>query len=627
MWIPLATVRQQSRVEPSLHVVAPDRSALVAVLEERLGRHTRVRHHATLPPVRTLGSADLLVIDLDDGRHSPDPRQLLPLLARLEVWLVYGDCTVSAHWLDAARWPNVHFVHCDEMERAAGLQSLTASLLQRVAGPSSAEIAALVLAREPGLEEVEPLVRAVCEGPWEVRHPAQLAAAAAISLAAVKRTLEALGFDRVEHFITYVRWVVFEQLVGVHRLRVPLARRLAGIGDPSNLRRQMERARRGSARALRRLKALGASLAILLVPLTGAACRDRAAGQGAGSVAVAATAGSDSAIALPVVGAEVRRGDLIITIRTTGQVRAERQVSLKGEAQGTVDAVLVRPGDRVENGQVLVRLDVRPLDLAVREADSQLEEARGRYGDILLGEDTTDAAPGAVERRRNARLRTGVDGAEARLERAKLDRERATMRAPFGGTVDQVQAVVGQRVGAGDPIATVVDLGSLIVEAAVLEHDLPLVRRGAMAAVTLAAANGRAYPARVLAVLPLVDTTTRSGRALVRVRTGDGVLRPGMYADVELEATRLADRVIVPAPAIIERDGRPLVFRYHAGKAEWVYVTPGRSNGRETEILPDSATGRPAVQAGDTVLVEGHLTLTHDAPVRILSREASPAKF
>ncbi len=289
---------------------------------------------------------------------------------------------------------------------------------------------------------------------------------------------------------------------------------------------------------------------------------------------------------MPVVGAPVRRGDLILTIHTTGRVCAGRQMSLKGETQGTVEAVLARPGDRVDSGAVLVRLDPRPFDLAVREAESQLEEARGRYRDILLGEDTTDAAPGAVERRRNARLRTGVDGAEARLERAQLDRERATLRAPFGGTVDQVQAVVGQRLGAGDPIATVVDLRSLIVEAAVLEHDLPLVRRGATAAVSLAAGGDRPYPGRVLAVLPLVDTTTRAGRALVRVRTGDGMLRPGMYAEVEFEATRLRDRVIVPAPAIIERDGRPLVFCYRGGKAECVYVAPARSNGKRRRSCP-----------------------------------------
>ena len=340
-----------------------------------------------------------------------------------------------------------------------------------------------------------------------------------------------------------------------------------------------------------------------------------------GSAARAAPAPRDSGIALPVVGVPVRRGDLILTISTTGEVRAERQVALQAEAQGTVASVAVRPGARVAEGQVLLQLDPRPFDLAVREAEASLADAEVRYRDILIGDDTTDMSPVALERRRNARLRAGMDGAEARLARAELDRERATIRAPFGGTVDRIDVVPGQHVSAGAPLATLVDLRSLLVEAAVLEHDLPLIRRGATATVSLAAGGDRTFPGTVLAVLPLVDTTTRAGRALVRVRTSDGILRPGMYADVELEATRLPDRVIVPAPAVIERDGRPLVFRYEDGRALWVYVNPGRSNGREIEILPDSATGRPAVAPGDTVLIEGHLTLTHDAPVRLIARE------
>jgi len=73
----------------------------------------------------------------------------------------------------------------------------------------------------------------------------------------------------------------------------------------------------------------------------------------------------------------------------------------------------------------------------------------------------------------------------------------------------------------------------------------------------------------------------------------------------------------VPAAAVIERDGRPLVFSVRAGKAEWVYVQVGRSNRRDTEILPDSATNIAPVVPGDTVLVAGHLTLTHDATVRV----------
>ena len=70
----------------------------------------------------------------------------------------------------------------------------------------------------------------------------------------------------------------------------------------------------------------------------------------------------------------------------------------------------------------------------------------------------------------------------------------------------------------------------------------------------------------------------------------------------------------------MEREGRPLVFVVHNGIAEWVYVQPGRSNGRQTEILPDSVSGVIPLTPGDTVLISGHLTLTHQAPVRLIPK-------
>jgi HlyD family secretion protein len=154
----------------------------------------------------------------------------------------------------------------------------------------------------------------------------------------------------------------------------------------------------------------------------------------------------------------------------------------------------------------------------------------------------------------------------------------------------------------------------------VLEHDLPLVKVGGMARVTAAALGGRELTGRITALLPLVDSATRAGRALVEVR-GDQVLRPGMYADVRLEATRLPGRVLVPSRAIIERDGRPLVFVVKEGKAQWTYILPGRTNGVDTEVLPDSTSQQIPVAVGDTVIIEGHLTLTHDAPVRLVAQQ------
>jgi HlyD family secretion protein len=99
-----------------------------------------------------------------------------------------------------------------------------------------------------------------------------------------------------------------------------------------------------------------------------------------------------------------------------------------------------------------------------------------------------------------------------------------------------------------------------------------------------------------------------------------------MYADVRLEATRLTGRIVVPARAVIERDNRPLVFVVRDGRAQWTYIQPGRTNGLETEVLPDSTTGQIPLNPGDIVLVEGHLTLTHDAPVRVVPRAERGAR-
>ena len=336
-----------------------------------------------------------------------------------------------------------------------------------------------------------------------------------------------------------------------------------------------------------------------------------------------------SSLALPVAGEAVRRGDLVLTIATTGQVCSEAVAALKGEINGTVEEVLVRPGSQVRKGDPIVRLDTRPFDLAVREAEAALAEANIRFQGNLAS-DSILLGPGQEgERRKNALALSGVPTAEVRLEKAKLDRERATITAPFDGVVDRLSISAGERLSPGQDVATVVDVTHLRVEAQVLEHDLPYVRPGGEALISTPATQGAPVRGRITAVLPLVDSTSRAGRVVVSVvtpslartgvRTYAGALQPGMYADLRLEATRLPNRIIVPARAVIERDGRPLVFVVKGGRAQWVYILPGRSNGAETEVLPDSSTGQIPVAVGDTVLTEGHLTLTHDAPVRVIS--------
>lgn len=366
--------------------------------------------------------------------------------------------------------------------------------------------------------------------------------------------------------------------------------------------------------------------ALLLGLLLGVACSDGdgdSAEEGSGSGEEAGEAAAS--LSLPVVGDEVRRGDLVLSVTTTGQIGSESVVTLKAEAQGTVAEIAVRAGERVQKDQPILRFDPRPFDLEVEEAEAALREAQLRLLDNTVPDSIVTGKAVTGERLRNAEIRSGLEAARVRLDRAKYNRERAVILAPFTGVLDDIRVSVGERVSAGAELAKIVDLQNLRIEADVLEHDLPLIRLGGEATVSVAAAPDRPVRGRITAILPLVDSATRAGRALIRVQ-GNGVLRPGMYADVRLEASRLTNRIIVPERAVIERDGRPLVFVVREGRAQWQYIFPGRSNGFEREVLPDSSTGEIPLKPGDLVLVEGHLTLTHDAPVRVVPRAERPER-
>lgn len=358
-------------------------------------------------------------------------------------------------------------------------------------------------------------------------------------------------------------------------------------------------------------------VALLAVACTGDTDADVPTGDGSAATADAADAGA-TRLELPVVGQEVIKGDLILTVTTRGEIKSDASAVLKAETGGLVQEVLVRAGDRVRRGQPLIRLDSEPLELALAKAEAALDAARINYRVEIDVDSIATGQPPSDARREFVIAKVGIPTAEVNVREAKLTLERSVITAPFDGVLERVSVAVGERISSGQEVAMVVDLVNLRIEARVQESDIALLRNNGEARVTVAALPGIPVRGRITAILPMVDSVTRAGTAVVRLR-GDGMLRPGMYVDVELEATRLPDRIIVPDRAVIEREGRPMVFVVRDGRAKWEYVNAGRSNGREREVLPDTATGLIPLSPGDIVLIDGHLTLTHDAPVKLVA--------
>lgn len=236
-----------------IHLVATSKVPLLPLLARTLRSVASVRWWTSVPPVTAMRTGNSLVIDLLDGGRLLEASAVGRLLARAQALLVTGSSPVAPDWLELSQHERVRVVRCPGCSSGERFIKLVAAIEAEASGPSGAQIAAVVLEREARFAAVAEIVRTICERPWEARRPADLAALTGMGLPALKHAVGALGFRRVEHFIVAVRLIAFEDLVGRGHMPPPTARRLAGLIDPSNVSRQLRRARVGSPGAFRDL--------------------------------------------------------------------------------------------------------------------------------------------------------------------------------------------------------------------------------------------------------------------------------------------------------------------------------------------------------------------------------------
>lgn len=331
-------------------------------------------------------------------------------------------------------------------------------------------------------------------------------------------------------------------------------------------------------------------------------------------------------LALPVEAALMQRDTFVIPVSASGRAAPLRTAALHAEVEGPVAEVAVREGGYVRAGEVVVRIDPTLYEIRVRQRRAQLERAQAEYEDKILFDDRIEDPAVREERARQARIRVGLDEAQAALEEAEYELAKTQVRAPFSGRVANLAVPSGARISPGDSLATIVDLSLIDIDAAVLHSELPMVEVGREATATFPALPGEEFRGRVVSVNPLVDPETQTARVTVRLANPEARIVPGLPGKVRIAGRLLADRFFVPKEAVVERSRRQVIFVFEpsepgsdVGRAQWEYVTTGLENDRFVEIVaaPEGADETYVPQGGELVLVDGHATLTHDARVRI----------
>jgi len=329
----------------------------------------------------------------------------------------------------------------------------------------------------------------------------------------------------------------------------------------------------------------------------------------------------------PVTGARVVRDTLWIRVKASGQAEAYRRATLSAQVEGDVVAVPVMENRHVGPGGTLLQIDTTEYALDVAQARSDLLSAQADYQQMVLFDDEITDPQVRAEREKIARARSGLEQKQVLLRQAELKLARTRVKAPFDGWVADLKVVPGQHVTAGTELMTIVDLDPIKVEVQVLEAELGDLEAGRKATVTFAAYPGERFEGRVETINPVVDPESRTGRVTVILDNKDHRIKPGMYAEISLDAEALPNRILVPRAAILERgEGarRTMLFVYEGdankGLAKWRYVTTGRENDSLVEIIPSD---EGSVEPGEIVLVDGHHYLAHDTPVRLVENVAA----
>ncbi len=312
------------------------------------------------------------------------------------------------------------------------------------------------------------------------------------------------------------------------------------------------------------------------------------------------------------------------TTMVPGELAPYRQVAIHAKVTGFVEAVHVDRGSFVKKGQLLAELSAPelaaqraeaqakiPSVVAQRiEAEAKLAAAESTYQhlseaaktpgvvagiDVVLAEKAVDA-----ERARIESLDKTVAAYEASVRAIEEIEKYLKVTAPFSGVITERQvhegALVGPQGSVGMPLFTLEQISRLRLVAAVPEAYKQSIARGRRVEFTVPAFPSETFTGAVARPAYAVDSKTRTMPVELDVTNPGTKLTPGMYAELQWSIRRSEETLFVPPSAIKTTTERIFVIRVTGGKAEWVNVRRGMTEGNLVEVFGN-------LNAGDQIVL------------------------
>lgn len=312
---------------------------------------------------------------------------------------------------------------------------------------------------------------------------------------------------------------------------------------------------------------------------------------------------------LPSDVARVQPGDLRQVLPLSGALRAVNQAQVKAKVAGEVREVLVREGETVKAGQVVVKMDASEYQARLEQARGSLQAARGQLAIATKARDNNRAlvAKGFISQNAfdNAAsqydiARANVETAQGALDVAQKALNDTVIRAPIDGLVASRTVQPGEKVSADNRLLDLVDLRQMELEAAVPTADILQLHPGQQALVTI---EGLPAPltGKIARINPGTQTGSRSVLTYIQVENPQGLLRVGMFGQAQVTLASKTAVLSVPRAAIQDQAGTPTVYAIDNGTLKQQAVKLGMQghDGKDeaVEILDGLASGTLIVRS------------------------------
>ena len=329
-----------------------------------------------------------------------------------------------------------------------------------------------------------------------------------------------------------------------------------------------------------------------------------------------------------------------------GSLAPRSQYMVAPKIAGRLEKLMVNIGDWIERDQLIAVLDDEEYSQQVRQAEADLQVAKANLEESkssldvakrewervqelhkkgISADSELDSVKGAhsTQEARYKVAQAQVSHRQASLEAANVRLSYTKIRASWEKGADR--RVVGERLvdeGAmltpNSPILSILEINPLLAVIHITDKDYFRVKRGQTAVISTDALPGKTVSGEIIRIAPLLKETSREARIEIEVPNSEGILKPGMFINVQIEFATLEEATVVPVSSIVKRDNQQGIFLVDMENkiARFVPIKIGISNNELAEIIdPPSLSG--------LVVTLGQHLLAHGSPV-ILPQASSP---